>query len=248
MVRLSLTGSRGLAVCSLWLQRMKTKETRMERTGAAGQFRDQVAAALRDALAVPELEPGLQRFSRVGSGEDKYFYIARGISLIAEGERLNHNNPDMRYTVGFYNQHKIGLADEANVLRSLYQMSVIDPKERNPQRFRGLDEKGKEIVDMAKFEKFCQQHPMLVRRLREILNKNTPTEIVDFLAENQEIPSQYEDAKSVLASDDPTTPLKPPDQRFPCLAPIARKIGPIRRRSISTTTWCRGIGTFTRLV
>ena len=27
---------------------------------------------------------------------DKYFYISRGIELLAQGERRNHNNPDMR--------------------------------------------------------------------------------------------------------------------------------------------------------
>ena len=33
--------------------------------------------------------------------KDKYFYIARGINLIAEGSRINRLSPDMRYTVGF---------------------------------------------------------------------------------------------------------------------------------------------------
>ena len=68
--------------------------------------------------------------------KDKYFYITRGIELLAQGERLNRDNPDMRRWIGFYLQNKFGVADETNTLRSLYQLSCIDPQEREPSRFR----------------------------------------------------------------------------------------------------------------
>ena len=81
---------------------------------------------------------------------DKYFYMTRGIQLLAEGERQNKNNPDLRFSMGFYNQHKIGLSDESNTLRCLYQMSCIDPLERdpgpdpkNPKALRKEDSSGK---------------------------------------------------------------------------------------------------------
>ena len=38
-----------------------------------------------------------------------YFYIARGIELLAEGERRNQRSPDMRYQIAFYYQNKFGV-------------------------------------------------------------------------------------------------------------------------------------------
>ena len=156
--------------------------------------------------------------------KDKYFYIARGINLLADGERRNRNNPDMRHAIGFYNEHKIGMSDESDIERSLYQMSCIDPKERDPKRLREVDDKGNLIVNPAKFEEFCRRYPFLVRRLRETLRVETPSEIVDFLADNQNIPSRFEDSAAYLENSDPTTPLKPESQRFPVLVPTTFSI------------------------
>src|SRR5262249_24619161 len=119
--------------------------------------------------------------------KDKYFYIARGIELLARGERQNRNNPDMRFSLGFYNQHKIGLSDEANTFRCLYQMSCIDPAKRDPDRLRTQDQSGR----LKEFEDFCEKNPMLVRRLKEALKKESPSDIMDFLAENKEIPGRF---------------------------------------------------------
>src|SRR2546430_8951651 len=110
---------------------------------------------------------------------DKYFFMYRGIELLAEGERQNKNDPDLRYNLGFYNQHKIGLSDEATTLRCLFEMSCIDPLERDPKRLRPEDASGNAVIDMDRFEQFCRKHPMLVRRLREGLKKNTPDDVVD---------------------------------------------------------------------
>ena len=52
----------------------------------------------------------------------------------------------------------------------------------------------------------------------------TPSEIVDFLADNQNIPSRYEDSVAYLENSDPTTPLKPETQRFPVLVPTTFSI------------------------
>src|SRR5262249_52013603 len=131
---------------------------------------------------------------------DKYFYITRGIQLLAEGEKQNKNNPDLRFSMGFYNQHKISLSDEGNTLRCLYEMSCIDPLERdpgpNPKNARALrseESNGNVAIDMNQFERFCKRYPMLVRRLREQLRYEAPRDMVDFLADNQKIPSRYED-------------------------------------------------------
>jgi hypothetical protein len=222
MVRLTLTGSRGFAVCCLWLA---AQEKQKKHEWNELEVLVDSLIKLQPHFVTPWLFQSWNLAYNVSVEsdrvKDKYFYIARGINLIAEGCRINKLSPDMRYTVGFYNQHKIGLADEFHVLRCLYQMSAIDPKERDPRNLLIPDEKGRVTVNLAKFEQFCQQHPMLVRRLREFpLNKTTPSDIVDFLAENQKIPSMYEDAPSILNAADTVSPLKPADQRFPCLAPV----------------------------
>jgi hypothetical protein len=150
--------------------------------------------------------------------KDKYFYITRGIDLGAEGERANRGNPDLRFDVGYFLQDKIGLADEANTLRCLFQLSLIDPLERNPGRFRSA---GSDRVDnMLEFRDFCEKHPMLVRRLRDTLRCKDPEDVVDFLEANRTVPSRFEDTPG--GSSQETTPLKPIPDRFPPLPPQSR--------------------------
>jgi hypothetical protein len=220
MVRLTLTGSRGFAVCCLWLAAQKKQ---MKHEWNELEVLVDSLIKLQPHFVTPWLFQSWNLAYNVSVEsdrvKDKYFYIARGINLIAEGCRINRASPDMRYTVGFYTQHKIGLADELNVLRSLYQMSVIDPKERDPRNLRDVGDK----VNMAKFEQFCIQHPMLVRRLRETLGKNSPADIVEFLGDNQKIPSLYEDAPSILNNNDVSSPLKPVSERFPTMAPLTER-------------------------
>src|SRR5262249_8614933 len=123
---------------------------------------------------------------------DKYFYISRGIELLAEGERKNQGNqhpdpklrspahPDMRYSVGFTYQLKIGQGDEKRTLRCLFDLSCIDPRRRNPNKLWVAGAQGRE-VDLEKFRTFCAESPRLVRRLREQLGYETPKEIIRFL-------------------------------------------------------------------
>jgi hypothetical protein len=158
---------------------------------------------------------------------DKYFYITRGIQLLAEGERQNKNHPDLRFSMGFYNQHKIGLADEGNTLRCLYQMSCIDPLERdagpnpkNPKALRKEESSGNVVIDMDQFERFCKRYPILVRRLRELLRYEAPRDIVDFLADNQKVPSRYEEKRAGTDLDIEQSPFKAPEEQFPLLPPL----------------------------
>src|SRR5262249_46522881 len=46
---------------------------------------------------------------------------------------------------------------------------------------------------MRLFEQFCLEHPHFVRRLRDALFQDTPAKVVDFLADNQKLPSRYEE-------------------------------------------------------
>jgi hypothetical protein len=223
-IRLTLTGSRGLATVVLWWaaidKQMKHEWNQLELLTIS-------LTKLQPHFITPWLFQSWNLAYNVSVESDrirdKYFYMTRGIELLARGERQNKNNPDLRFSMGFYNQHKIGLSDEANTLRCLYQMSCIDPVERDPSRLRMQDRSGSTSVDMPRFEQFCRRHPMLVRRLREVLKKDTPADIVDFLADNQKIPSRFQtpDRNRLLSgSEEVRTPLLPPDEQFPQLPPL----------------------------
>ena len=88
---------------------------------------------------------------------------------VSEGSRRNRDNPDMRYTMGLFTQNKFGISDEATTLRSLFQMSCIDPLERDDYRLRKLDDQGRPVVNLQAFEDFCRKYPHLVLRLRDKL-------------------------------------------------------------------------------
>lgn len=220
-MRLALTGSRGAAVTVLWTTAARTQ---MKHEWNDLEVLVDTLTKLQPHFVTPWLFQSWNLSYNVAVEsdrvKDKYFYIARGINLLAEGERRNRNNPDLRRSIGFYNEHKIGMSDENDMFRCLFQMSCIDPKVRNPARLRTVDARGNTVVDMEKFEDFCKDHPMLVRRLHDMLRVNSPAEVVAFLADNQNIPSLYSDSASHLSSPDPTTPLKPRDEQFPAQAPL----------------------------
>jgi hypothetical protein len=218
-VRLMLTGSRGLAVCSLWLGAI---EKQKKHEWNEMELLVKSVTKLQPHFVTPWIFQSWNLAYNVSVESDlirdKYYYISKGIALLAEGEKLNRNNPDMRFQLGTYNQQKIGLSDESNTLRCLYQMSCIDPVERDANRLRRADDPNS--VDMVKFEQFCQRHPMLVRRLREQLRCNAPSDVVDFLAENRKIPSRYEDKpKPSEGGLGERTDLLAIEQQFPILPP-----------------------------
>lgn len=218
-VQLTLVGSRGITICGLWAAAQDKQ---------AKHKWDELEMIVR---SLTKLQPHFIAPWRFQSWnlaynvsvesdrvKDKFFFITRGIDLAAEGERKNKNNPDLRWDVGYFFQDKIGMADEANTLRCLFQLSCIDPLERKPSRFRST---GSDYVDkMEEFKDFCEKHPLLVRRLRETLRCQNPEDVVDFLEANQKIPSRFEELGYGGAQE--TTPLKSPDDRFPPLPPVSR--------------------------
>src|SRR4029077_16205219 len=152
---------------------------------------------------------------------DKYFYISRGLEVLAEGERRNYKppapgNPDMRQNMGLFYQLKIGNSDEKNTMRCLLEMSCIDPLERAPDRLWTDSDRGKK-VKLAAFKDFCLRYPRLVRRLNEQLRMAAPEDIVRFLDENKDIPSGFEppaggpqQKESVLKAELEQFPIMPP--------------------------------------
>ncbi|HLJ94478.1 MAG TPA: hypothetical protein VKU02_14925 [Gemmataceae bacterium] len=227
-LRLTLLGSRGLVVCSLWVA--ATERQKKHEWNELELIVDSLTK-LQPHFITPWLFQSWNLAYNVSVESDrirdKYFYMTRGIQLLAEGERQNKNNPDLRFSMGFYNQHKIGLGDEANTVRSLFQMSCIDPLERdpgpnpkNPKALRKEDSSGAVTIDLKEFERFCKRYPMLVRRLRDSLRCETPRDIVDFLADNQKIPCRYEEKRSGTDHDIEQSPLKAPEEQFPLLPPL----------------------------
>ena len=219
-LRLSLGGARGIAVCGLW---WTATQKQMKQQWNELELIVRSVTKLQPHFITPWLFQSWNLSYNVSVESDrirdKYFYIAEGILLLAEGERQNKDNPDLRYSMGFYTQHKIGLSDEANTFRCLFDMSRIDPVDRDPARLRTRDAAGNETVDLDKFEQFCRKHPMLVRRLREALKKNTPADVLDFLEDHQKIPSRFEEKRTASDSRGDRSELKPLDQQFPVWPP-----------------------------
>jgi hypothetical protein len=220
-VRLSLVGSRGITITCLWAA---AQEKQKKHEWNELELIVRSLTKLQPHFIAPWRFQSWNLAYNVSVEsdrvKDKYFYITRGIDLAAEGERNNRNNPDLRLDVGYFLQDKIGIADENSTFRCLFQLSLIDPLERNPARFRSA---GSDQVDnMVEFRDFCEKHPMLIFRMRdrEHLNCYTPELVVDFLEANQRIPSRYEDVAS--ATNQEATPLKPVNDRFPPLPPASR--------------------------
>jgi len=240
-VRLLTTGGRGFATCGLWLSAIE-KQRKHEWNEMEMLVRS--ITKLQPYFVSPWLFQSWNlsfnvavEFDRV---KDKYFYITRGLELLSEGERRNQGgeflspgeskrlrfpgNPEMRFHMGFTYQLKIGQGDEQDDLRCLYDMSCIDPAERDPENLWVAGEQGRE-VDLVKFEQFCKKYPRLVRRLRETdLRCDSPRLVVDFLRDNKDVPSRYEKPQSNASADRQPTRLKPLTERFPILPPPAPEI------------------------
>lgn len=220
LLRLGMTGSRGAVICYFWYD---AQEKQKKHEWNDLDQRIHLLSKLQPHFITPWLFQSWNlaynvsvEFDRV---KDKYFYVARGIGLLAEGERQNRDNPEMRFFIGNYTQSKIGISDENNTMRSLFEMSCMNPAERNPLRFY-RDSNGRREFDYQQFEDFCQRHPHFVRRLRDHLRCKTPEDVVDFLASNQKIPSRYESPTDATASwDQSSVRFKPLEDRFPVLPP-----------------------------
>jgi len=219
--RLSLTGARGFVVTALW----KLAIDKQKRNEWA-EFEDYVRAVtrLQPHFITPWIYQSWNLAYNVSVENDRlndmYFYISRGIELLAEGERLNKKSPDMRFQIAFYYQNKFGVSDKVNTLRCLMQLSSIPPADRRPDRFR-TNQGGTVAVRMSEFQDFCRKNPQLVRRLREKLSLRTPDDIVQFLEDNIRIPGRYDRDTGQLAKaqnqfpilPDPVPPL--PDEYTP---------------------------------
>jgi hypothetical protein len=246
-VRLSLTGSRGLATTILWstaIDRM-TKHEWNELELLVGSI-----SKLQPYFITPWVFQGWNLAFNVAvecdRPHDKYYYVSRGLQLLAEGERRNQGSaadavvtagrprfpgqPEMRFYMGFYYQLKIGNSDEKNTMRSLLDLSCIDPIQRDPEKFWTINERGDKDVNRDELKRLCQDHPRLVRRLREQLGYDDPIKIVKFLDANKDVPSRFK--KGV--ADQKESALEEPRKQFPILPPATP-----RRAGIEGPAWPR---------
>lgn len=228
-MRLALLGSRGVVVTGLWLSAID-KQKRND----FHEFEQRVQAVTR--LQPNFITPWIFQSWNIaynvsvemqGSG-DMYYYIVRGIQLLAEGERRNKRSPDVRYQIAFYYQNKFGVSDQADVLRCLYDLSCMPPSERNPDNF---EDPATHALNYEAFRKFCERHPHFVRRLRgdaappkdrqarEKLRAPRPEDVVAFLRVNyQDLPCRYrKDALRNVWTDELADP--DPGKVFPVLPP-----------------------------
>lgn len=213
-IQLMLTGSRGLAVCALWNTAIE-KQRRQEWSEL--DIAVNSIAKLQPHTIGPWLFQSWNLTYNVSVEMDRlndmYFYIARGISIAASGERMNRNNPDLRYTVAFFYQNKFSVSDRVTTLRCLYQLSCIPEEDRDPDKLMTVGEGGAKAVDPAAFEDFCRAHPQLVRRLKEVRVfpgaveeggqplVSEPLGVVNFLRANRRVPSRYEPGTRRLHKD-----------------------------------------------
>jgi hypothetical protein len=212
-LRVSLYGSRGIVLCVLWSVR-EDKKQRHEWNQL--EILANTIAQLTPHTIAPwkhqSWDMAYNFSAEFENPRDKYFWISRGIDMAAQGVRHNVQNAELRGTVGYYYWDKIGWADQRRMLRTLFALSCIDPKERDPANLRRPDGS----VDLVKFRAFCENNPYVARRLKEMHGCRTPEEALTFLGENWELPSRYESAPRGTPG---RSRLKPPEQQFPVLPP-----------------------------
>ncbi len=223
-VRLTLTGSRGLAVTMLWWQALQEQDRHKwnEVELLVGSI-----TKLQPYFVTPWLFQSWNLAFNVSvendKPRDKYYYVSRGLQLLAEGERRNQGtfdsegrprfpgNPDMRYHLAFTYQLKIGTSDEKHAMQCLLDLSCIDPAKRDPDKLSASSATGRD-VDLKAFEAFCRDHPRLVRRLSETLDYNTPKLIVAYLKDNYVLPARFTYDKKTLSGE---SVLELPRAQFP---------------------------------
>ena len=236
IVRLGLGGFRGVTTCYLWNLAMdKQMKNQLNELEVIVGWLTELQPHFNTPWLFQSWNLAYNVSNKTDQPSDKYFWISRGCQLLADGERQNHDDPDLRFEMGTTFQHKICQSDETNYHRSLFQLSLIPPNERDPARFRPRPGR-REKVDLEEFAKFCDKHPQLIRRLREGIHKDslyeqnrlftcrTPEDVVKFLGDNFRVPSLWPEGKPTPAgvewAENPDRALDPDvTARFPVLPP-----------------------------
>ena len=162
--------------------------------------------------------------------KDKYFYISRGIELLAQGERLNKDNPDMRYWIGFYYQNKFGVSDENSTLRSLFQIQLHSAGTAKPGPDRpegpadpagGKSTRRSSRSSAGSIRSWSADSGSRPRNCPAVPCATRPTRWSNSSRTTAQLPSRFVDAdeeRGQLLAGRPGD-LKPADQQFPTLPP-----------------------------
>ena len=240
IVRHALIGSRGFVTCAMWMDaielKKKNKWNELElTTRALTQLQPHMISPWQFQCWNLTFNVSVES-DRI---RDKYYWVTRGILLMAEGERQNRFSPMLRRDIGSFQEFKICRSDENNVMRSLFQLSCIPPKDRNPDLFWVRNEKGEikrlpdgsREVDLEAFRKFCREHPQLIRRLAAPPLVNDPRrewpryqvanvqEVIEFLDENRNVPSLFADKIESEERYNERQAKAKLEERFPVLPP-----------------------------
>ncbi len=222
-MRLGFTGMRGVVTTAMWRAAIE-KQKRHEFQEMELLVR--TVSRLQPHFITPWIFQGWNMSYNVSVENerlnDMYFYIARGLEFMAEGERMNTKDvvddeghkhkigsPDLRYQIGFFYQNKFTNSDKVTTLRSLFQLSNIPPTERDPRQFRVGNDNAIDVKEGSKFRRFCADYPQFVRRLREKLDCRKPEDVVQFLAENTKVPSRYKANSPEVAEPTDQFPVLP---------------------------------------
>ena len=243
LVRLSLGGFRGVTTCYLWNLAMdKQMKNQLNELEVIVGWLTELQPHFNTPWLFQSWNLAYNVSNKTDRINDKYFYVSRGVRLLADGERQNHDDPDLRFELGSTYQHKICQSDETNVHRSLFQLSLIPPNERDPARFRARPG-SRQTIDVHEFLEFAKKHPQLVRRLREGIHKDTaseqryeftcstPAAVVQFLADNYRVPSLYPEGRPTppgekWAENPNEKPDPDPLERYPVLPPYRERPSP----------------------
>ena len=239
-VRLSLTGSRGLATTLLWATAIdrQTKHEWNELELLVGSI-----SKLQPYFITPWVFQSWNLAFNVAvecdRPRDKYYYISRGLEFLAEGERRNQGTPAEAAQGGstavsgpsgdaplhgllLPAQDRQQRRKEHHALPARYELHRPDPTQSGA--ILGKDERGQQVVKREELARLCQNHPRLVRRLREGLGYESPTQIVKFLEANKDVPSRF---KKSVSGDQKDSELEEPRKQFPILPPtVPRSSGP----------------------
>src|SRR5258708_27226398 len=112
-IRLGLTGSRGLVVCALWVSADdKQKKNQWNEL----ELLVRTVTKLQPHFLSPWLFQSWNLAYNVSVESDrvrdKFFFISRGIELLAEGQRQKRHQPQLRDPIGFYLQNNMRASDQ----------------------------------------------------------------------------------------------------------------------------------------
>ena len=140
----------------------------MERAGYHCRLDHQASAPLLGAVALPELEPRLQRVGRDGSTQRHVLlHCSRDLDSCRRRVAESQQSGSALERRLLSTKTSLASVDRVTTLRCLYQLSCIPDEDRDPERLVITNPDGSRTVNLVAFEDFCRANPQLVRRLKE---------------------------------------------------------------------------------